>query len=129
MVPNQPKLRCVALVVFFAALVLMLMGLALMARPALAQLDLKEPWDMPYDVGQKYVGDVPVDITSQVRIYTFMWENFVALNWPQLAGGAPGQPDIARGVATCHDRILGVQIADQMIHHIFGVSADAIEEA
>ena len=76
-------------------------GALFAADEAAAQIDdLIEPWNMPYDVNQKYPGDDPVKISSQFQVYEFMWESFVALNWPQLDGGVRGQPDISKGLAT-----------------------------
>jgi len=58
-------------------------GLAVAAAPAAAQIaDVKTPSIMPFDVGQDMPGD-PVDLVDQASVYNFMWETFVALNWPQ----------------------------------------------
>ena len=43
-----------------------------------------EPWIYPAEA---------VDTTDPVSWARFAWDGFVALNWPQLEGGAPGEPD------------------------------------
>ena len=43
-----------------------------------------EPWIYPTEA---------VDTTDPVSWARFAWDGFVALNWPQLEGGAPGEPD------------------------------------
>ena len=39
------------------------------------------------------------DIDDPVSWARFAWDGFVALNWPQLDGGSPGEPDT--GVTIC----------------------------
>jgi len=73
-----------------AALSVMLMPVP----PAEADpLDIPEPWIVPFGIGQKYPDDPIAIVTDQSEVYEFMWQTFVALNWPQLAGGNRAQPD------------------------------------
>lgn len=69
-------------------------GLVLQTPQAKAQvLDYDQPWIMPFDVN----GDNTPE--NQRQVFEFVWQTFVALNWPQLQGGARAQPDTSGGLA------------------------------
>lgn len=57
------------------------------------RLERSMPWIMPFDVGQPLPSSPAKAITSQRQVYDFMWESFVAINWPQLNSGNRAQPD------------------------------------
>jgi hypothetical protein len=54
---------------------------------------------MPFDVGQPTANSPAQIIGSQRQIYDFMWKTFVAINWPQKAGGNRAQPETRAGLA------------------------------
>ena len=53
---------------------------------------LNEPWIYPAEA---------TDINDPVSWARFAWDGFIALNWPQLEGGQPGEPDTS--VTLCDD--------------------------
>lgn len=54
-----------------------------------------ESWLVPFDVNQrrKPPDNAPPRVTSQDQIYEFMWQSFVALNWPWQQDGNRGEPN------------------------------------
>ena len=50
-----------------------------------------EPWIYPAEAE---------DVTDPVSWARFAWDGFVALNWPQLEGGQPGEPDTNADICT-----------------------------
>ena len=46
-----------------------------------------DPWVMPFDI------PTPTSSVTQKDMYEFMWQTFIALNWPHKNGGSRGEPD------------------------------------
>ncbi|UHQ55918.1 hypothetical protein [Microbulbifer sp. YPW16] len=68
------------------------------APPVTAEsLLVDRPWIMPFDVNQRFrpqlPGNTPAGDPSQLDIYEFAWQSFIALNWPYREGGLRGEPD------------------------------------
>ncbi len=54
-----------------------------------------QSYQIPFDINQRNIppeNQLPI-ITSQDQINDFMWQSFVALNWPWQTDGSRGQPD------------------------------------
>jgi len=75
------------------------------AHPAGAQTLPPESWLMPFDIGQRHrpAGDIPPVVTQQDQVYDFIWQSFIALNWPQLPSGSRGEPDTQATLAPWND--------------------------
>ena len=56
-----------------------------------------EPWVMPFDI------PAPTSNVTQKDIYEFMWQTFIALNWPHKTGGSRGEPDTEKTLAPWSD--------------------------
>lgn len=68
--------------------------------PAGAQtFETSRPWIMPFDVDQPTPGDPIALVTKQRQLYDFMWQTFVAVNWPQKDGGNRAEPDSRASLA------------------------------
>ena len=52
--------------------------------PAHAQsLGNSQPWIMPFDINRPTPKDPAKKVRTQRQVYDFMWQTFVAINWPQ----------------------------------------------
>ena len=83
---------------FNLLLSMLVVGFTLTAARVLAHDEVLPPksYQIPFDINQrdKPPENQPPIITSQDQINDFMWQSFVALNWPWKTNGSRGQPDI-----------------------------------
>jgi len=64
--------------------------------------EISQPWIMPFDINQRfpiYPPVTPAPPKRQRQIYNFMWQTFVAVNWPQKRKGKRAQPDSGANLA------------------------------
>ena len=59
-----------------------------------------DSWFLPFDVNVRDNPPIslpdsnpPLPVFTQQEIYEFMWQSFIALNWPHKNGGSRGEPD------------------------------------
>jgi hypothetical protein len=58
-----------------------------------------QPWIMPQAIADDTTS-VPPTAEDWLR---FGWDTFIAMNWPHLEGGNPGQPDSSRDIVTSYN--------------------------
>ena len=58
-----------------------------------------QPWIMPQAIYDDTTS-VPPTAEDWLR---FGWDTFIAMNWPHLEGGNPGQPDSSRDIVTSYN--------------------------
>ena len=91
---------------------LILAGCLLSSGVASASTDPLPPdsWLLPFDVNVRDKPPIPLPdstpplpVFTQQEIYEFMWQSFIALNWPHKDGGSRGEPDTQKSLAPWSD--------------------------
>lgn len=73
-----------------------LASFSMLAASPLAQLGIAQGVDPCDPASQAWIyPSEAADIADPASWARFAWDGFVALNWPQLEGGSPGEPDTA----------------------------------
>jgi hypothetical protein len=62
-----------------------------------------QPWIMPQTIFPYQDSDPPTDVPTAEDWLRFGWDTFIAMNWPHLEGGNPGQPDSSSDIVTSYN--------------------------